>query len=103
MAFGEFHHLRLHAALSPRRLLSSLHLGLSVPCNSSLDREDTSIPLPRSSERGEWPFLIPGAATRDLEASLTCEADTRSQCQQRPGAVTAHGKPEGRDAQLATQ
>lgn len=75
----------------------------SVPRNSSLRSEDISIPLPWSSDGGESPFLIPGAATPELEASLTCEADTRSQCQQRPGAVSAQGKPEGRDAQLATQ
>lgn len=44
-----------------------------------------------------------GSSTNKRETFCSCEADTRSQCQQRPGAVTSHGKPEGRGAQLATQ
>lgn len=46
---------------------------------------------------------VEGGSTNKRVPFYSCEADTGSQCQQRPGTATSQGRREGGDAQIATQ
>lgn len=46
---------------------------------------------------------VEGGSTNKRVPFHSCEADTGSQCQQRPGTATSQGRREGGDAQIAAQ
>lgn len=81
-------------------LPSYVPISPSDSAGSSEDMLHTAISMAGAKRRTWSPSKVLEPLARSLEPALTCEADTGSQCQQRPGTASSERRRESGDAQI---